>query len=163
MRRLASHTVLVFLVCCACESGGTAQGSSAVRIAVEFVRSYSNGALSVEAGTRLLGVTEPARPMNDYWQLGTKDGTVELVIKAQTLVESSEDAVLRLRPEAGVRLNDLEAVFGHWDIVSTGEFSSVSFRVDGNVRPGSLAFARLATPKPESASLVISIQMRRAR
>jgi hypothetical protein len=162
MKRLASYTVLVLLVCCACGSGGTPQGSSAVRIAVEFVRSYASGALSVEAGTRLLGSTEPPRQTNEYWQLGTKDGTVELVIKARTLVETSEDAVLRLRPEAGVRLSDLEAVFGHWDLVSTGEFSSVSFRVDGKALPGSLAFARLSTPKPEPASLVTSIQMRRA-
>ena len=158
MTRLAAITAVVL---CGCDPGNSAQGLSAARIAIEFVRSYADRTLSVDAATRLLAATGAAQQTNEYWQVKTTDGTIEIVIKARTPREATEDAELHLPVEAGVSLKDLEAAFGRWELVSASESSSVAFQIEGVNRSANLAFARLLTPRPDPESPVMSIQMRR--
>ena len=109
----------------------------------------------------ILGTDGSTAGGSRYWQARSRDGLTEIVIRTGASDASTDDAELRYQVDAGLKLADLERTLGRWTLVSSGEGSSVSFRIDDRSDQPTVIFARLFTPNPVSDSPVIAVQLRR--
>jgi hypothetical protein len=131
------------------------------QIATNFVNLFSRHGLSVNAATELLHANEQVQRHGAYWQIGSSSRLEEIVLRAESVDESSDDAELRLTLESGLTLKSLEKSFGRWELVYASKTSAVSFRIGARSDQSALIFVRLFTSKPAPDSPVLSVKLRR--
>lgn len=151
--------VLFFLV--ACDQSLAARPRDIAQTAGEFIRLFASGSLSVNTAKELIGNEGSVERHGTYWQIRFNRGLEEIVLHAEGLDASVDEAELRLRLESGLLLSDLEKAFGPWQLVFASKTSSVSFRVVDRADRPALVFVRLFTPNPLPDSPVLSVQLRR--
>lgn len=129
--------------------------------ASEFVRLFAAGSLSADAAKQLMGNGSTADRQGAYWHIHADRCSSEIVLRAESQNQWASEAELRLNPEAGLLLSDLEKKLGSWQLVFSSKTSSVSFRAAGNTGETILVFVHLFTSKPAPDSPVLSVKLRR--
>jgi hypothetical protein len=129
--------------------------------AVEFVRLFSRGGLSVHTALDVLGTDAHAERQGVYWTVSSERRSTQMVLRIDRDEVCTDDAELLVERRVGLTLRDLESVFGRWELVFSSKTSAVKFRIhdDPSAKP-ILAFAKLFTAKPLPDSPVISLRLR---
>ncbi|HSW04443.1 hypothetical protein [Aquabacterium sp.] len=149
--------------------GGLAIGGAALaacpqaaeQTARHMVDLFAAHRLSTMAAKGLLGPDGSAVQHGAYWEVRADACFAGIVLRARAEDESSDDAELRLRPEAGLVLGDLVKYLGPWQVVSSSKTSSVAFRGAGAAGSSMTVYALLFTPQPSPRSPVLLLQLRR--
>lgn len=127
--------------------------------ALALVEAFVAGRLSPESARSGAAPPTSAQLSGDYWLIAFGGRALTLTLPAAE-EGSSRQADITLTPQAGLTLRLLEARFGAGSPQRREKNAVVLFRqpsATGEV----LIFARLHTPKPEPASPVLAIRLRR--